>query len=99
MAYIGAEPDGMGKAQRFTFTASGGETTISVDDNSVPIGYTAGQVRAIKSVKGMNKYSIELSDAEIKDIREMSKIRRGAVEKAINVFITTQIMNKDKRYK
>jgi|TARA_R110000764_G_scaffold192276_2_gene277485 hypothetical protein len=61
--------------------------------------YTAGQVRAIKSVKGMNKYSIELSDAEIKDIREMSKIRRGAVEKAINVFITTQIMNKDKRYK
>jgi len=45
MSYIGAEPDGMGKAQRFTYTsASGGETVVSVDDNSVPIGYTSGQV-------------------------------------------------------
>ena len=59
MAYIGAEPDGMGKAQRFTFTASGGETTISVDDNSVPIGYTAGQVsvflNGVKLVVGAGK--------------------------------------------
>ena len=60
---------------------------------------TKGQVKAIKSVKGFNKYTIELCDAEINDIREMSKIRRGAVEKALKVFITTQIMNKDKRYK
>ena len=44
MSYIGAEPDGMGKAQRFTFTASGGETVVSADDAGVPIGYTAGQV-------------------------------------------------------
>jgi|TARA_R110000764_G_scaffold218777_3_gene306289 hypothetical protein len=45
------------------------------------------------------KYSVDLCEAEIKDIREMSKIRRGAVEKALKVFITTQIMNKDRRYK
>ena len=44
MAYIGAEPDGMGKAQRFTFTASGGETVVSVDNDGIPIGYTSGQV-------------------------------------------------------
>ena len=59
MSYIGAEPDGMGKAQRFTFTASGGETSISVDDNSVPIGYTAGQVsvflNGVKLVVGTGK--------------------------------------------
>ena len=59
MAYIGAEPDGQGKAQRFTFTASGGETTISVDDNYVPIGYTAGQVsvflNGVKLVVGTGK--------------------------------------------
>jgi len=61
--------------------------------------YTSGQVKAIKNVKGGNKFTIELSDAEIKDIREMSKMGRGAVEKALKVFITTQIMNKDRRYK
>ena len=61
--------------------------------------YTASQVKAIKNVKGLNKFTIELSDAEIKDIREMSKMGRGAVEKALKVFITTQIMNKDRRYK
>jgi hypothetical protein len=45
MSYIGAEPDGMGKAQRFTYTsASGGETVVSADDDGVPIGYTSGQV-------------------------------------------------------
>ena len=59
--------------------------------------YTTGQVRAIKNAKGGNKYTIELSDSEIKDIREMSKIRRGAVEKAIAVFITTEIMNRYKK--
>ena len=61
--------------------------------------YSAGQVKAIKNAKGGNKFTVELSEAEIKDIREMSKIRRGAVEKALKVFITTQIMNKDRRYK
>jgi len=45
MSYIGAEPDGMGKAQRFTYTsASGGETVVSADDDGIPIGYTSGQV-------------------------------------------------------
>ena len=44
MSYIGAEPDGMGKAQRFTFTASGTGTAVTADDAGVPIGYTAGQV-------------------------------------------------------
>ena len=45
------------------------------------------------------KYSVELCEAEIKDIREMSKMGRGSIEKALKVFITTQIMNKDRRYK
>jgi len=35
MSYIGAEPDGMGKAQRFTFTASGGETNEDTQTWSV----------------------------------------------------------------
>ena len=59
MAYIGAEPDGMGKAQRFTFTASGGETVVSADDDGIPIGYTAGQVsvylNGVKLVVGTGK--------------------------------------------
>ena len=61
--------------------------------------YTSGQIRAIKNVKGGNKFTIELSEAEIKDIREMSKMGRGSIEKALKVFITTQIMNKDRTYK
>ena len=60
MAYIGAEPDGQGKAQRFTYTsASGGETTITADDDGIPIGYTAGQVsvylNGVKLVVGTGK--------------------------------------------
>ena len=59
MSYIGAEPDGMGKAQRFTFTASGGETVVSADDDGIPIGYTAGQVsvylNGVKLVVGTDK--------------------------------------------
>ena len=59
MSYIGAEPDGMGKAQRFTFTASGGETVVSADDDGIPIGYTAGQVsvylNGVKLVIGTDK--------------------------------------------
>jgi hypothetical protein len=36
MSYIGAEPDGMGKAQRFTYTsASGGETNEDTQTWSV----------------------------------------------------------------
>ena len=61
--------------------------------------FSTGQVRAIKNANGGDKFTVELSEAEIKDIREMSKIRRGAVEKALKVFITTQIMNKDRKYK
>jgi hypothetical protein len=59
MSYIGAEPDGMGKAQRFTFTASGGETVVSADDDGILIGYTAGQVsvflNGVKLVVGTGK--------------------------------------------
>ena len=60
MAYIGSEPDGQGKAQRFTYTsASGGETTITADDDGIPIGYTAGQVsvylNGVKLVVGTGK--------------------------------------------
>jgi len=59
MAYIGAEPDGMGKAQRFTFTASGSGTDVTADDDGIPIGYTAGQVsvylNGVKQVIGSGK--------------------------------------------
>ena len=43
MAYIGQEP-GLGEAERFIFTASGGETTLTADDDGVIINYVAGQV-------------------------------------------------------
>ena len=59
MAYIGAEPDGMGKAQRFTYTASGSGTDVTADDDGIPIGYTAGQVsvylNGVKQVIGSGK--------------------------------------------
>jgi hypothetical protein len=43
MAYIGQEP-GQGQAERFIFTASGGETTVTADDDGLSIGYTENQV-------------------------------------------------------
>ena len=43
MAYIGQEP-GQGQAERFIFTASGSETTVTADDDGRTIGYTVGQV-------------------------------------------------------
>ena len=43
MAYIGQEP-GQGQAERFVFTASGSETTVTADDDGRTIGYTVGQV-------------------------------------------------------
>ena len=59
MSYIGAEPDGMGKAQRFTFTATGTGTAVTADDDGIPIGYTAGQVsvylNGVKQVIGTGK--------------------------------------------
>jgi hypothetical protein len=59
MSYIGAEPNGMGKAERFTFTAAGGETVVSVDDQSVPISYSSGQcsvfLNGVKLVVGAGK--------------------------------------------
>ena len=59
MSYIGAEPDGMGKAQRFTFTASGSGTDVTADDDGIPIGYTVGQVsvylNGVKQVIGSGK--------------------------------------------
>jgi hypothetical protein len=43
MSYIGQEP-GQGQAERFIFTASGTETSITADDDGVSIGYTVGQL-------------------------------------------------------
>ena len=43
MAYIGQEP-GLGEAERFIFTASGSETSITADDNGVLINYTVNQL-------------------------------------------------------
>ena len=43
MAYIGQEP-GLGEAERFIFTASGSETTVTADDDGLPINYTVNQL-------------------------------------------------------
>jgi len=43
MSYLGQEP-GLGEAERFIFTASGSETSITQDDDGVMINYTVGQV-------------------------------------------------------
>ena len=43
MAYIGQEP-GLGVAERYIFTASGGETVVTADDDGLSIGYTVNQV-------------------------------------------------------
>ena len=43
MSYLGQAP-GLGEAERFIFTASGSETSITADDNGVPINYTVGQL-------------------------------------------------------
>ncbi len=43
MSYIGQAP-GLGEAERFIFTASGGETSVTADDNGVLINYTVGQL-------------------------------------------------------
>ena len=43
MAYIGQEP-GLGEAERFIFTASGSETSITADDNGVLINYVVNQL-------------------------------------------------------
>ena len=55
MSYIG-QSLGQGQAERFIFTASGSETSISADDDGVSIGYTVGQVsvylNGVKLVSG-----------------------------------------------
>ena len=43
MSYLGQAP-GLGEAERFIFTASGSETSVTADDNGVLINYTVGQV-------------------------------------------------------
>jgi len=42
-SYLGQAP-GLGEAERFIFTASGSETSVTADDNGVLINYTVGQV-------------------------------------------------------
>ena len=58
MAYIGQEP-GLGVAERYIFTASGGETTVTADDDGLSLGYTVNQVsvylNGVKLVVGAGK--------------------------------------------
>ena len=43
MSYIGQEP-GQGQAERFLFTATGGETAVSAGDDGRMVSYTVNQV-------------------------------------------------------
>ena len=57
MAYIGAEPDGKGSAERFIFTATGSTTdTVTHDDDGLAINYEANHVsvylNGVKQVVG-----------------------------------------------
>ena len=57
MAYIGAEPDGKGSAERFIFTALAGTTdTVTHDDDGLAINYEANHVsvylNGVKQVVG-----------------------------------------------
>ena len=58
MSYIGQEP-GQGQAERFLFTASGGETSVSAGDDGRMISYTVHQVsvylNGVKLVEGSGK--------------------------------------------
>jgi hypothetical protein len=55
MSYLGQSP-GQGKAERFIFTASGGETSVTLDDAGRGVAYTVGQVdvylNGVKLVNG-----------------------------------------------
>ena len=57
MAYIGAEPDGKGSAERFVFTATGSTTdTVTHGDDGLAINYEANHVsvylNGVKQVVG-----------------------------------------------
>ena len=58
MSYIGQEP-GQGQAERFLFTASGGETSVSAGDDGRMVSYTVHQVsvylNGVKLVEGSGK--------------------------------------------
>ena len=55
MSYLGQSP-GQGQAERFIFTASGGETSVTLDDAGRGVAYTVGQVdvylNGVKLVNG-----------------------------------------------
>jgi hypothetical protein len=55
MSYLGQAP-GQGEAERFTFTASGGETSVTHATDGLAINYSVGQVdvylNGIKLVSG-----------------------------------------------
>ena len=55
MSYLGQAP-GQGEAERFTFTASGGETSVTHATDGLAINYSVGQVEVylngIKLVSG-----------------------------------------------
>ena len=58
MSYIGQDP-GQGQAERFLFTASGGETAVSAGDDGRMVSYTVHQVsvylNGVKLVEGSGK--------------------------------------------
>ena len=58
MSYIGQEP-GQGQAERFLFTATGGETAVSAGDDGRMVSYTVNQVsvylNGVKLVEGTGK--------------------------------------------
>ena len=58
MSYIGQEPR-QGQSERFLFTASGGETSVSAGDDGRMISYTVHQVsvylNGVKLVEGSGK--------------------------------------------
>ena len=58
MSYIGQEP-GPGQAERFLFTATGGETAVSAGDDGRMVSYTVNQVsvylNGVKLVEGTGK--------------------------------------------
>ena len=58
MSYIGQEP-GQGQAERFLFTATGGETAVSAGDDGRMVSYTVNQVsvylNGVKLVEGSGK--------------------------------------------
>lgn len=62
MSYIGQEP-GKGRSERFVYTASGSETSVSTSDSGAPISYTVGQLDVyLNGVKLINGTDFTATD-------------------------------------